>query len=113
MFIYQLHEYIGEYEDFMDRIIGTYLHEEKAIKEKEKLEKEEVTKKEMYRKCQDCPICNSWDRKDKDNLTKECREYCELFDLYEDDEEYAFDCNNYMYSYGEITYEIKKVEVIE
>ena len=113
MFVYQLHEYSGEYEDFFDRLIGTYLREEKAVKEKEQLEKREKIKTKMRRKCQNCPICDSWQRDDKENLIKECKEYCERFDLYQDDEECAFDCNNYIYGYDEITYEIKKVEVIE
>ena len=113
MKIYQIHEYSGEWEDFRDYIIGTYLREEKAVKEKEQLEKKERIKIEMRRKCQNCPICDSWQRSDKENLIKECEEYCKLFSLYQDDEECAFDCNNYMYAYDEITYEIKEVEVIE
>ena len=113
MKIYQIHEYSGEYEDFRDRIIGTYLHDKKAIKEKEKLEKEAAAKMEMCRKCQGCPICDSWDRDDKDNLAKECEEYCELFDLYQDEEECAFNCNNYTYLWDEPTYKIEEVEVIE
>ena len=36
MKIYQLHEYSGEYEDFSDRIIGSYLRKERAEEEKAK-----------------------------------------------------------------------------
>ena len=34
MTIYQLHEYSGEWEDYRDRIIGSYLRKERAEEEK-------------------------------------------------------------------------------
>lgn len=40
MKIYQIHKYEGEYEDYSDRIISSYLDYNKALIEKERLEHE-------------------------------------------------------------------------
>lgn len=40
MKIYQIHEYGGEWEDKYDWIVGSYLSEERAMKEHMRLEKE-------------------------------------------------------------------------
>lgn len=37
MTIYQIHEYSGEYEDYRDYIVGSYLNREKATAKMEKL----------------------------------------------------------------------------
>jgi len=44
MKIYQIHERGGEWEDYYDYIASSYLSEEKAIAEKERLEKEQAEK---------------------------------------------------------------------
>ena len=38
MKIYQIHKYEGEYDDYSDRIISSYLNYDKALNEKERLE---------------------------------------------------------------------------
>lgn len=47
MKIYQLHEYKGEWEDFRDIIIGSYLRKQRAEEELAKDEAEEPDMEEM------------------------------------------------------------------
>ena len=112
MKIYQLHEYSGEYEDFRDYIIGSYLRKERAEEEKIKAEQAECTRQERYKKCNDCPIIDT----DLQSGTFEaarnlCSKYCNHAQIYED--KFGFDCENYEGNWDEATYQIKEVEVEE
>lgn len=69
MKIYQIHEYGGQWEDRYDYIVASYLSEEKAIKEKERLEIEE----EGLMKCSSCPLYFCED--DCDNNCLECNKH--------------------------------------
>ena len=42
MTIYQIHEYNGEWDDFTDRIIGSYISKERAEEEKFKFETRDI-----------------------------------------------------------------------
>ena len=115
MKIYQIHEYSGSYEDFCDRIVGTYLLEPKAKVEKERLEAIEAERE----KCRQCPlyVCND---DNKDFCNNDCGESChkhilsnigKYCDKYVDDGDEH--CKNHDWHCDDCTYEIKEVEVIE
>ena len=60
MIIYQIHKYEGEYEDYSDTIVSSYLDYNKALSEKEKLEQKELSLRKQGGKCVECPFINSW-----------------------------------------------------
>lgn len=121
MKIYQIHKYGGEWEDYHDYIVASYLLEEKALVEKEQLEKEE----EYLRKCNSCPLYYCWD--DCDEKCEECRKhtiertkkYCDRYepfdkdkhDLEEHDE--SEKCVNYYSHFDDYYFRIEEVDVIE
>ena len=110
MKIYQLHEYKGEWEDFSDYIIGSYLRKERAEEEKAKAEAEENESREQSKKCYYCPFLDE-DCSIIDKLLLEYSDYCSQADLIETD--YGIDClNSYSY-WDEATFDIKEVEVEE
>ena len=111
MKIYQLHEYSGEYEDFRDRIIGSYLRKERVEEEKAKVEALEKDFREKSHKCACCPFLSE-DFIDLNRLLSEHPNYCTESD-FEDGEEYGIDCNNRYVHWAEATYQIKEVEVEE
>lgn len=112
MTIYQIHEYSGEYEDYRDYIVGSYLHKEKAIAKKEELQYAEAKKKAKSDHCYQCPINDEDIYNDSfDIVLKRCSEYCRDAKITED--RFGYDCENYCYSWDETTYEIKEVEVEE
>ena len=109
MKIYQIHEYGGQWEDAYDYIVGSYLHQEKALEELERFRAEDVERS----KCQECPAnyCPS----DCDDDCENCRggeraaEYCV------DYEPRSFGstiCVNYDYHEPSF-YKIEEVEVVE
>lgn len=116
MKIYQIHEYGGHWEDRFDCIISSYISEEKAIAEKEKLEKEQEDFIKQSEKCSECPLYNR--NKNITDVKKYCNDY-EPFDvgLYDADEYDESDlCVNYVRycSYWDYSfYRIEEVEVIE
>ena len=116
MKIYQIHEHSGSYEDYRDRIVGTYLLEPKALSEKERLEAIEAERE----KCRECPlyICNDDNKVFCNNdcgeschkhILSNIHKYCDKYD--EDDGDNH--CKNHTWYSDERTYEIKEVEVIE
>lgn len=110
MKIYQIHEYGGDWEDYRDHIVGTYLLKDKAIKEKERFEKEE----EIRQKCYYCPLyyCDI----DCDNDCEECiktqvdraKIYCNRYEPFDD-----IKCVNCCHNFTDLNYRIEEVEVVE
>ena len=106
MIIYQLHNYSGEWEDFRDYIVGSYLRKERAIEEKNRLEAEENKLIEQSRKCSKCPYLHYGSIPKEEKVA-----YCLESKL----EEYVdgIDCDNYYQHYDEATFKIEEVEVEE
>lgn len=114
MKIYQLHKYSGEYEDFSDKIIGSYLREERAIIEKNKAEQAEKLKVERGHRCVNCPFidCSSTDPEYMiKKLLREHPDYCPDVKLFADSS--YIECENYHLHLDEATFEIKTEEVEE
>lgn len=115
MKIYQIHEIGGEYEDYFNYIVGTYLYKDKAELEMRKLIEIEEARQNKYAKCQNCPV-NDFDiiADDRfDVICKACQEYCDNADIIEDDEYDEFFCKNQAMYWDDKNYELKEVEVIE
>ena len=106
MKIYQLHEYSGEWEDYRDRIIGSYLRKERAEEEKAKAEAKEKELVEQHKKCDECLYLY-----DAYITNEELLSYCAKAKLEEDDDD--INCVNYYTHWDEATFEIKEVEVEE
>ena len=110
MKIYQLHKYGGEFEEYYDDIIGTYLRKERAEDERNKAYDEHEQLRKQWRYCARCPLCDDWYLNDK---TKEkCKQYCEKFKPVE----FGFDgftCDNYVGRWEEAYFRIEEEEVIE
>ena len=112
MIIYQIHEYSGEYEDYRDYIVGTYLHKEKAVAKMEELQMIESEKRDKNKKCSSCPIADIDFIADTfAAMSKSCAEYCSDAKITED--KFGYDCDNYICNWEEATYKIKEVEVEE
>lgn len=109
MTIYQLHECGGEYEDYYNRIIGTYLRKERAEEEKAKAEAKEKELVEHSRKCNHCPFLE-FDLS-MDELFSLYSEYCSEAELEED--KYGLECENYYSHWDESSFYISEVEVEE
>lgn len=54
MKIYQVHRSGGEWEDYYNCIVASYLHEENAMKKKEELEEKQSKRIEQSKKCDEC-----------------------------------------------------------
>ena len=115
MIIYQLHETSGEYEDYMDRIVGSYMRRERAEEEKAKCEEERVYKNSRIRHCIRCPYAGSWYRENSDNrkLIDQMTKYCDHSEIFID-EDGAVLCRAYagcLFNDGE--FYVEEVEVEE
>ena len=108
MKIYQLHEYSGCYEDFCDRIIGSYLRKERAEEEQVKAETEERELTAQSKKCYKCPYLY-----DAYISNDELLSYCPKAKLEKNEFDNDIDCQNYHLHWDEATFEIKEVEVEE
>ena len=111
MKIYQLHEYRGEYEDFRDYIIGSYLRKERAEEEKAKAEAKEKELMEHSEKCNSCPVLDADPSSSLDSLLCKYSDYCSEMALEESD--YGIDCKNYYLKWDDSTFKIEEVEVEE
>lgn len=116
MTIYQLHEYSGEYEDFHDYIIGSYLRKERAEEEKVKAEAREKQLRKHSKKCNRCPLIGSacdfdFDSLNLDDLLSKYPNYCTRSKL--EKTEYGVNCANYYIHWDESRFEVKEVEVEE
>ena len=111
MKIYQLHEYSGEYEDFRDYIIGSYLRKERAEEEKAKAEALEKEFQEQSKKCANCPfVCE--DFSNLNGLLMKHPDYCEKAKGLEE-YEFGIYCDAQYVHWDDATYKIKEVEVEE
>jgi hypothetical protein len=111
--IYQVHQIGGEYEDYYDYIVGTYLHMEDAEKYKQKLldkQQERIRRNDF---CEKCPI-NKMTKRKWDNSKKKVLDYCKNSKIeYNNNEVW---CENKYFGeyYGLVeVYEIERVDVIE
>lgn len=112
MKIYQLHEYSGEWEDFRDRIIGSYLRKERSEEEKDRAEAREKELIEHGNKCAYCPFLDFDDVfSDLTKLLSEYPDYCTKAKL--ENTEYGINCENYYHKWDEATFEVTEVEVEE
>lgn len=112
MKIYQIHEHYGDFEDYVDRIVGSYLHENKAQLELMNLRVRERERQIKGEKCNRCPIFDAdMQGTDFDVAIKTVHEYCDQADITSD--LYGYDCNNYCAHWDETTYEIEEIEVEE
>lgn len=111
MKIYQLHEYSGEWEDYRDRIIGSYLRKERAEEEKAKAEAEEELLLEHGKRCNNCPLLDDYSWLTIENLIAKYPNYCTESKLEETD--YGINCQNYYSHWDKSTFKIVEVEVEE
>lgn len=110
MKIYQVHEYGGEYEDYFDRIVGSYLRRECAEEMKEKLEAEEKQLRAKSDKCKQCLIHNEY-YPTIEEYTEALRTYCDRAKITED--YFYINCENYFRLWEDSNYCIEEVEVEE
>lgn len=113
MKIYQLHEYSGEWEDFHDYIIGSYLRKERAEEEKAKKEAKEAELIKRSHKCNNCPFIET--DEDIGDLLLMYPDYCSSIKLekYDDYDENVYYCDNHYYHWDEATFKIIEEEVEE
>lgn len=118
MKIYQIHEYGGQYEDYFDYIVVSYLDKNKAIEKMTELEKEE----KLAAECRQCPLhycsdecgyddcenCNS------ERLKEFALKVCNRFIPVKDSEgEWTCEVDGYNRGWDDLSYRIEEVEVIE
>ena len=108
MKIYQLHECGGEWENYHDYIIGSYLRKERAEEEKVKAEVKEKELIEHSKRCINCPFLEE-DFANLNDLMSEYSDYCNEAEL--EDGNYGIDCENYCVHYGENNFYIEEVKV--
>lgn len=118
MKIYQIHEHSGEWEDYRDRIVGSYLLKDKAEAEMERFIEEENKNK----RCKNCPLyfcsadcdldCECGSDECNEYKIEETKKYCEDYEIYKD-EDNEYECDNYISSFYDCRYNIEEVEVIE
>lgn len=110
MKIYQLHKYSGEWEDFCDRIIGSYLKKERAEEEKAAVELKEKELIKRSERCTNCPFLED-DFSNINDLLSEYPDYCTEAKLVETD--YGVECENYYSHWDDSSFKIIEVEVEE
>lgn len=121
MIIYQLHEVEGEYEDFSDIIVGSYVRKQCAEAEKTKRIKEQKEKEKQAKKCSKCKVVNKlWDSM-SDVILSAC-EYADIeasefkcadIEASEPNIKIFADCHNYFVLLSKPKYYIQDVEVSE
>lgn len=77
--IYQVHETCGQYEDYHDYVIGSFLHEKVAEKFLKKCNERKNKEKEQIKKCENCPI-HDFNIKNDQNINV-LKQYCKYFEL--------------------------------
>lgn len=121
MKVYQLHESGGQWEDYFDYIVGTYLDKQKAeIKQKE-LEAQEI----IDRKCDNCllyhcPFDCDMDCEDctKDTMIERAMKDCNRCDAIKTEDVnspdgYCVSCKNQSLHCEDKYFRIEEVDVIE
>ena len=116
MKIYQVHEHGGEYEDYYDWIVGSYLRKERAKEHKRELEENEKTLEGRSKKCANCPFLDE-DINVLPNLLAKYSDYCNNFELYNelyDGEDFEdIYCKNMYEHWNSSWFTIEEVEVEE
>lgn len=110
MIIYQLHETSGEYEDYMDRIVGSYIRLERAKEEKMRYEKESAERILNFRHCMGCPYIN--EDLENEEMIKHMNTYCDHSKICCDENGEPL-CANYTGWLDECNYYLITVEVME
>ena len=111
--IFQIHEISGEYEDYRDVIVGSYLHKERAEEVLKNLRDEEDKRRARAQKCRECPI-REHDRELYSAISEYCEDFDEEYELDDGDEQLFCGNEYYAYSaYDDLYYEMKEVEVEE
>lgn len=111
MTVYQIHEYTGEYEDFVDRIVATYLDPNKAQADMDRRRAEVAKLEESANKCSCCPTRTICFDDVTENIINSIKRYCDQFDKVEIDEE--IDCKNFFELWDVPSYRIRAEEVID
>ena len=112
MTIYQIHECSGEYEDYRDIIVGSYLNKDKAIAKMEELKHIDNERRVRAALCSECPIDDvDIMSENLDIVVRICSKYCSDAKITED--RFGYGCDNYHGYWDETTYEIEEVEVEE
>jgi hypothetical protein len=106
-----LHEYSGEWEDFRDRIVGSYLRKERAEEEKTRAEAEEKELVKKSKRCNNCPVFDAYPFASLDSLLDKYCDYCSEMKLEETD--YGLNCDNCYHHWYESTFYIEEVDVEE
>lgn len=110
MKIYQLHKHSGQYEDYHDYIIGSYVREERARAEKIKAEVNEKKLREHSKRCEDCPFLEE-DFSNLDDLLAKYPNYCDKAQLSNSAD--GIDCAEFYMHFEEAYFEIEEIEVEE
>ena len=112
--IYQIHEMSGEYEDYRDTIIGSYLRKEKAEEVIKTLQDEEEERRARALKCQNCPV-HDYDCNNYLVISEYCKDFDDVYERGDDEEERLFCKNEYCSypAYDNMYYEMQEVEVEE
>lgn len=114
---YQLKEHGGQWEDYYEYTIATYLSYEKAKEKFDELNQKSKEIEERNDKCQHCPWIWDWDEHGEEKLRERTNEYCDKAELtiekFEDDD-FEFVCKNYYENFYDIpSYRIEEIEIIE
>lgn len=112
--IYQIHEMSGDYEDYQDTIVGSYLRKERAEEVIKTLRDKEDKRRARALKCQNCPV-HDYDCNNYLVISEYCEDFDDAYEQGDDGEEQLF-CKNEYYSYSaydDVYYEMQKVEVEE
>lgn len=110
MKIYQLHKYGGEYEDYRNIIIGSYLKKERAYEEKLKAEKEEEINRMHEKQCRECPYMGYIE--DNALLANLMKQHCDHSDIHCDSDGELF-CNAVYYRLIDCDFYVEEVDVEE
>lgn len=113
MIIYQIHDISGEWEDYRDYIVGSYLSKEKAEKAVKRLQDKELELQQRSRDCNACEMVDWMTLEEFSEIKKDILEKCPHFKKVIDDRDGDISCRNTYFHWDEHTYEIKEVEVIE
>lgn len=110
MKIYQLHEYGGEYEDYFDHVVGSFMRRERAEEVKNEMIIQRKKERLQSDKCNQCPIHNDSYPTIEDYI-KVLRIYCDQAEIVEN--YFGVNCENYYCLWEETEFSIEEVEVEE
>ena len=111
MKIYQIHKYGGEWEDYYDYIVGSYIRKERAEEMMGAFVEQSKSDREQARRCGRCPAWNQLGD-NTEQIAMECGIYCDKFHR-DNNEDGTFECSNWMSINYESHFRIEEVEVEE